>query len=413
MSGFKKYHKMIELHNNVDLTNVIKNDKSFDPLGSLFKNSYLYASVYCDNFEAFKMLINHPKFLGDFNSLLLIPSDWLELILEKYSILSNAQNSLYLDELLKLNLTFSDDCVRKCPNLETFKKIMDNLDWTNKTQILQNTLFDKTNDDIQLFIVEKLLSENIEIFTKQFVDQYVLNYSINYSKIGIIELLQNFNIDIKYINDLPSIIYCINNNEKLIKYFSNKNFHYDDNLLSVKYFNELQFGPNYLHTFEKILEYNIGKYFTKCSDDDYVFLNYFVSNILFNKKYVDDYYYRNVKDIELIKSFHFIIASNNNKNVYDHIDISNFERMFLNTDKKQYDYKLVFSLIQRNKTKIFLGCLLCYDFKIPEQFQEIMNVVFGNELKDIDRIRETYKMKEIVVVKPKPKKTNKKKEIEI
>ena len=142
-------------------------------------------------------------------------SDWVALILEKYSILSNPNNSLYLEELLKLNLTFCNDHIQHCLNLETFKKIMDNLDWNNKTSILTNSVSYKIINDVQLFVLKKLLNKNIEIFTKQFVDDYILGYFIKHANIGLIKLLQKFNIDIKTVNKIPSIIYCLIHNSKI------------------------------------------------------------------------------------------------------------------------------------------------------------------------------------------------------
>ena len=137
-----------------------------------------------------------------------------------------------------------------------------------------------------------------------------------------------------------------------------------------------------------MINYDIKKYFTKCSDDNYLFFNYFVSCLLFR----EDYFYKIIKDDQLIKVVHFIITNNNN-NVYDYLNIDNY----------------IFSLEQRKKTKLLVGCLLCYDFKIPESFQKIINVIFGDELNDMNKIKENYKLKEVV----KPKKINKKKVIEI
>ena len=52
-------------YQNIETLNNINQIIKFHSVGSLFKNSYLYTSVYCDNFEVFTMLINHPKFIEE------------------------------------------------------------------------------------------------------------------------------------------------------------------------------------------------------------------------------------------------------------------------------------------------------------------------------------------------------------
>ena len=82
--------------------------------------------------------------------------------------------------------------------------------------------------------------------------------------------------------------------------------------------------------------------------------------------------------------------------------------------KKLKSPKPIYSKYQKELAKILLGCLLCYDFKPTEQFQNIINIVFKNELNDMDKLKTTYKLNEPKTNKAKSIKPKvvKKKEIE-
>ena len=415
MTSFKKVYEMIELHNNVELKSIIDSDKKFNPNYCLYKKSFVHCAIYCDNFEAFQMLINHSKF----EAKALTNINWVEFALRKYSIGSTYENTRYLEEIIKNNIVFNSYYIRFCPNVNTLQKIINNMDMTNPTNLIKESLRYGVSDDIQLFILDNLLSTKPELFTKQFVDANVLSYALTSSKIGLIELLKKYNIDTKTCNGKPCFLCPITYDkidQNLLKYILNEKHFYNAYLLDKKWFS----FANYMYTNNNIpkqLEVIIDNIdvlkpcFERIVDDNFELLNLIMSE-LFNGKF-GKYGLHYMKDkIETFKKiFHFLLRLNLDQNVFEKLlFLDKYEGMFINSDKKNYTYN-VYNQDQRDFAKTLLGCALAYNQPTP-QFEKIIDFAFTHtigEQVNIETLKETYKYisnenKEIIVKKKKGKK---------
>ena len=395
---------MIELHNNNDLKNVIDTDKKFNPNQCLFKKSLIHCSIYCDNFEAYQMLINHPKF----DPKTIINHSWIEHMIKRYGVGSNYENTRYLEEIMKTNIVFNSSYIRYCNNISVLEKLMNNIDTTNPTAIIKDTLRYGVNDDIQLFIVDNLLTNKPELFTKQFVDTNILSYALSASKIGLIELLKKYNIDTKTCNGKPSLLQSISGVNTygpikitdLAKYLLNENHFYNENLLDKKWYSAANlYNANILIQLEFVID-NLEKLkqsFEKVTDDNYELLNLLLSELAFGNvgKYATHY----IKNKETLykRIFHFLLGLNPTNNVFEKLLwTGNFEKMFIQSDQKTYN--AFYNLEQRQATKTFLGCALCY-YQPTLNFQKIIEKAFSLvELENMDKLKETYKLEEPKVV---------------
>jgi len=415
MTSFKKVYEMIELHNNVDLKSIIESDKKFNPNYCLYKKSFVHCAIYCDNFEAFQMLINHSKF----DSKALTNINWIEFALRRYSVGSNYENIRYLEEIIKNNIVLNSTYIRCCPNVSTLQKIINNIDMTNPTNVIKDSLRYGVNDDIQLFILDNLLSTKPELFTKQFVDANVLSYALNGSKIGLIELLKKYNIDTKTCNGKPCFLCPITYDkidQNLLKYLLNEKHFYNENLIDKKWFSFV----NYMYSYNNIpkqLEVIIDNIdilkpcFERVADDNYELLNLIMSD-LFNGKFAKyGIHYMKNKLESFKKIIHFLLRLNLQQNVFEKLlFLDKYEGMFVHSDKKNYGFN-VYNQDQRDFAKALLGCALTYH-QPTAQFKKIIDFAFTNssvEQANIETIKETYKYvsnenKEITVKKGKGKK---------
>ena len=82
MTIFNKMYEAIELHNNSRLKSLIIKEKTFDINKHYKKNkkTLLHASILCNNYEAYKMLIDH------FYSIKMVNIDVFNIALQKYRI---------------------------------------------------------------------------------------------------------------------------------------------------------------------------------------------------------------------------------------------------------------------------------------------------------------------------------------
>lgn len=411
MTSFKKIHEMIELHNNVDLKNVIESDKKFTPNSCVGKKSYLHSAIYCDNFEAFQMLINHQKF--DAKSVM--NKSWIEHALKRYSVGSKYENTRYLEEIIKNNIMLNSSYIRFCPNLNTLQKIINNIDLSVPQGIIKDILNHGVNDDIQLFILESLLVSKPEIFTKQFVDGNVLGYALTSSKIGLIELLKKYNIDTKTCHGKPSILYIITNgkfSKNLLEYLINENHHYNDNLLDKKWFNFGLYNYGYTNTIPEQLEIIIDNLddlkhcFDKVTDENCELLNIIMSDLFTGKFGKYGLSYMKNKTDTIKKLVHFLLKLNLQQNAFEKLLwIEKFEGMFIHSDKKTTEYNSVYTTDQREFARTVLIGALTYH-QPTEPFKKVIDYAFSAvELANMDKLKETYgyKTKEITVKKGKEK----------
>lgn len=386
MTSFKRIYEMIELHDNIELKTAIQIHKKFDPFDTKGKRNYLYASVYCNNFDAFKILINHPNFDMQLNK----NYDWIQLIFNKYGNCS-VENCRYLDELKKLNIKFSPVALKFCKDKHFVLQIINNID-TSKPYDLITAIFPSTvSTQIQNLILQFVFSAFPGTLFKDFIDSNILYPSIIKGSASTIETLIKNNIDVKTCLGIPIIMSFFKNSGCLIKtdldYYTSKEYFYEENLLDKKWYSPMLFDPlnkmefliNNFETFKKCFKY--------VNDDTYEFTNIIINNIL------SGYGFRScVKFLEATNSImHFLINLNKDKNdnFFEKIlSVNTFKKIFDFNDQKLGQYYNAVTSVDKEICKVILGCILFHKYEPTEQFSNVIEKAFTkDELKNLDKYK--------------------------
>lgn len=377
MTSFKRMYEMIELHNNIELKNAINTHSKFDPLDSKCSKNYFYAAVYCNNFEAFKLLINHPKFDMKANKNI----EWIQLILNKY-MYNSIENCRYLDELLKLNIKFQPLIVKYCKDIFIVDKIIHNID-NSKPHELITSIFNSYNSDpptnIQNYILEFVFNNYPGILFKDFVDSNILHTCIAKGNIGIIETLINNNVNVKTCLGIPIILIFLNNSKLNLvdlDYYVSKEYFYEENLLDIKWythkiyqFNKMEFLINNFETFKKC--------FRHAKDDLYEFTNLIINSITspqniyyFSKNYLDT--------INIITHFLINLNKDKNHNFFEKIiGVHTFESIIEPSFQKPGHYPV--TSVDKEICKVILGCILFHKYEPTERFNKVIQKAFKPE----------------------------------
>jgi hypothetical protein len=387
MQHFKKNCELIEIHNNHEFRINMELDVLFSPNPHtnprICKKSYLYSAVFCDNFEAYLMLINH----NDFNMKTTTNYTWLEHIIKRYNSYPILENTRYLDELLKKNITFNCNVIKYCMNLDTFCKLKNHIDLNSPIEVIKNTLYPEINDDIQLYIISELFMNKPQIFTKQFVDNNILSYCIHYNKITLLNILKEYNIDINTLYGIPSILIS---NDSLNYFIENKYIH-SENLLDKKWFLHEQYDPiSLLNRLEFIVDNfnSLNNFFELVYDPNYELFNLFIYSYILNYQYKNYYFALKNNKERLSKIFKFIIKINlyTNENVFEkinHLYTNEFEKMFLKND-------LRYNNERKESAMVLFGSIISCGFKPQtDVYEKIVEKAF-NKI-STSQIKEIYK----------------------
>jgi hypothetical protein len=393
---------MIELHNNIELKSAIGNNKKFDPIDSKCSKNYLYAAVYCNNFEAFKMLVNHPKFDMKSNKNL----NWLQIILNKY-MYNSIENCRFLDELIKINIQFQPVILRECNDVYIVDKIIHNID-KSKPHDLITTIFNSythQSTDIQNYILEFVFNNHPGILFKDFVDSNILHNCILKGKIGIIETLCNNNIDIKRCLGTPIILLFLENinfNKEELNYYASKEYFYEENLLDKNLYSKSITINNPFKKMVFLIEH--FELFKKCfkyvKDDLYEFTNLIINSII-NGRYTSTNY---LEEANIIMHFLINFHKDKNDNFFEKIfNINAFENPFEPFPQKPgYHYNSIIS-VDKELCKVICGCILFHKHQPNDRFSKVIEKAFKpEELINLDK----YKPFVIEVKKSKSKKIN-------
>ena len=147
---------MIELHDENLKYNI---DDKFNPKGYLCKNhninafSFIKLAVYCNNFEAYKLFINHKNFNKEINSD--EDFDWFKFIIQKYESGKTLSGKQYLEELIKLDIIIESVLISFCNNINTVKTIFDKVE-LNKYNIRCVFASRRILNNIKVFFLEYL-----------------------------------------------------------------------------------------------------------------------------------------------------------------------------------------------------------------------------------------------------------------
>ena len=367
MIAYKHVYEMVELHDNNKLK-VILNNEEFEPhKDTAFSNTLLYASVYCNNYDAYLMLINHKKIKTNYY----YNNKLFDIIFRKY--LNN--NTFYFDEFMKTNNTINYNIIRLCDslNIDIMKKIINHIDFNNHSlnEKLTYLLSMIGKNDIKLYVLKFFLDNNP--LTINFSNIIVENI-IYFGNVELLKFVKDYGIDIKIQNNIPTVIYILKsyNRQAFLDYYISENYYYNQNLLNknIIYTNDYYMCP-------LCIEYLIdnfdifSKMFSSSNDDNNELLNEFINTICFENNVYWRFHHSIFKNdiYNLIKPivkkiFNFLIKRRTNNNLIHH---SFFVRL-LNDDISNLEYN-------KDCAKIFLTCLVENNFIPNENYQKLINEI--------------------------------------
>lgn len=353
MASSTQIVNMIEYHSNPDLITIINSDKKFNPNGFLRKNSYLSYTVNNNNFEIFKAIINHPKFVTLNNSVL---TNCIQKILKRVDMADIIENRRYLIEVNKINYQFKLNDISSINSINLFLEIFNTIDKNNFQDIL--VLCNKQNINPHIFeIIFDYLKDNFNnLLTKDKIDDYFLfpaisSYFGSEYVLNVLNILHKSNYDLSMCKNEKSIISIIKENvygynKKTIKIFKKFNITYDDNFVNDIY----KFGYNYNMYGEQQMRFIIRVLlFLKNNFDDiktiYKTINFntfkiesmFMINYFLTFKYIGNGYNTGL-DIGTLECIEFLLT---NKlitiNLFDQID----KNIKIDTNNKPITNKII------------------------------------------------------------------------
>jgi len=233
MTSLTKLMELIEYHSNSILANIINSEPNFDPNSVLRnKHSLVSTAVTYNNFEIFKLLVNHKKY--DINANLNWSLDYPSKILKRVSMCDIFENRRYLEELYNLNFKFTGNHLMQIDNETLFIEIFERIEKTYPVLYLIAHRV-KSNSNKFKIIFDYIKTNFNNDLTKQQCDGF-LKDALSYNYLGIISIIKNNGYDINVCDNRNSILYIIGSFQKdttLLSYFcSLENIFYKGNLIN-------------------------------------------------------------------------------------------------------------------------------------------------------------------------------------
>jgi hypothetical protein len=359
---------MVELHDNKRLKHILNNE-DFEPhKDTAYSKTLLYASVYCNNYDAYLMLINHKKIKINY----WYSCELFDIIFRKYK----NNNTFYFDELMKTNNIINYTIIRSCDNIniDILEKMINRIDFNilqlNKT--LEYILSMNNKNDIKSYVLKFMLDNNP--LTINYSEIIVKNIII-YGNVELLKLVKNYNINIKIQYAYPCVFHILQskNQKEFLDYYVTEKYYYNSNMLDMKniidYANYCPLCFGYLVDSSDVF----SKMFSSCVDTNNKILNETIRQ-LFSTYNTSWSYHHNIKySAELYKIilpilkkiFNFLIKKRTNDNLRYYVI---FEKIF-KTHKHNYTNDM------KEYAKIFLNCLVENNFIPDENFQKLINEV--------------------------------------
>ena len=172
MTSLKKIYEMIELHDEKLKYNI---DDKFNPTGYPYKNynrnsfSFIALAIYCNNFEAYKLFINHKNFNKQIDDIYNGHLTWLNLIIQKYESCDTIENKRYLEELIKLDIIIEPSLFSYyCNKIDSIKFVFNKFDLTkNSISKIFSGISDKSK--IKLFFLKYYFINKRQFLTKNVI----------------------------------------------------------------------------------------------------------------------------------------------------------------------------------------------------------------------------------------------------
>ena len=412
MTSLTKLIEMIEYHSNTLITNIINSDSNFNPNSILrSKHSLASTAVNYNNFEIFKLIVNHKKF--DINAKLNWGYDYPNKILKRVSMCDIYENRRFLDELYNLNYKFNSDhlmCIDS-ENEALFIEIFEKID---KTYSILKTILHRVLHNTNKFkIIFDYMKENFnDNFTKQDCDYFLKDALLN-DYIGIVTIIKNGGFDVTVCNNSNSILYVLSaysKNNLILSYLVTlEGLFYKGNLINDLFlFSGINMNLINLDTYQiskccNSIEYLLNNYeiikpiYEKIED------NNLMLKFLINSLWQKNYYYRT-----MFKQYATVI---NNLMKYKIIKIEPTTALDKDAITNIMANLKATNNYPKDTLKLSLRSLIVqlmhYGLKPNNDLLELMKLIFKeDELKDMDEFVKKNAYFEVV---KKPKKAPAKK----
>jgi len=216
----------IEYHNNPIIFETINND-NFNPNHGLRKKSFIDSAVEYNNFDIFKLIINHSKF--DYQKV--ISKFFLSRIITRTSLADIPENRRYLDEIYNLNINIPLPLIKNIKGplfFELFEKINKN-NFHDVISLIALT----PNIDLTIFeFVFKYIKNNFpDLLNKQIIDNNFLQYIYHCDYLSFLMIIKNEGYDISCVNGKDAPELCEGPNSKCLAYLANENITYNNDIL--------------------------------------------------------------------------------------------------------------------------------------------------------------------------------------
>jgi hypothetical protein len=334
-------HKLIDC-NDLERFIIEASKDDFDPHVIIRNKSLLDLSVFYNNIDIFKIIINHPKF--DINKIKKKYTYYIERILEKLTFVDNFKNRQYLEEIKKNNILLS------CHHII---KVESNNDLCEEIFPLINK---NSFNDLNLIISSSTNYRLIELcfgYIKQHYENEINNQFIiglissayGRDNLNLLKLLENKGYDIYYYDGKTGIHCCFsrmfsrNTSCDILDYLLTKDIKYNTDMYQdfISIFNHNQsfsyyYSNKVLKKFVYLLEYLKDKY--SSANNSINFIQKLIDNLIFKYKkkpynhaidnifgiYPNNYnnFYYILHILELFKTFRQL--SSNKDNVFELFD---------------------------------------------------------------------------------------------
>ena len=370
----------IEYYSTTKLTEAVQNDK-FNPNDGLRHTSFMMQTLIYNNFDAFKILINHPKF--DQHK---VNNQYIDRILTKVDMCDIPENRQFLEELYNHNIEIRLQFlpyIKSDLGIELFNKVN-----KNNLDDLKNLINFTKSLNVFEYALKYMINNSPNLVTKNFIDINYLRKIHENDDVAKFSIIDNLGFDISLMNNSCVIPYILNifslKYSKIFMYLVNKNIIYNEDIIKhvetlLKSTPVTQYSNKHynimLNMFPKFSE--LKKMFTKFNEEptDIIY-------ILISKIFIFDSQLNNYKESAATGLYHLIdlcVKHLKNKNPFDNLD-----PIFFTTITAKSPNLLVFKSIK----EIMLR-LVYYKFPINHLSKKFLlntKVLTQEEIDDIDNL---------------------------
>ena len=217
----------IEHYSTTHFLEATQNNR-FDPNDGLRNTSFIQQSVIYNNFDAFKILINHPKF--DQNK---VNNQYINQILKKVDMCDIPETRKFLEELYNHNIKIKLDFLPYIIS-ELAIELFDRANKNNFDDI-KNLFYH--NKSLILFEhgLKYMMNNFPNVITKEFIDNNYLRKAYDNDEFSKIHIISEAGFDVSTINNSCVIPYILNTrsleNSQAFTYLINKNIIYNEDII--------------------------------------------------------------------------------------------------------------------------------------------------------------------------------------